>query len=78
MTTEAGAVSASLRDLLRHPLLWIAIQTRVALASGIVFPMTVKPDVGGSLLTIGVATVLGLVLALPIVGRERSQDAPAA
>jgi hypothetical protein len=63
MTTEAGAVSASLRDLLRHPLLWIAIQTRVALASGIVFPMTVKPDVGGSLLTIGVATVLGLVLA---------------
>ena len=78
MTTEAGPVSASLRDLLRHPLLWIAIQTRVALALGIVFLMTDKPDLGGSLLTIGVATVLGLVLALPIVGRERSQDAPAA
>jgi hypothetical protein len=78
MSTEAGIVSASLRQLLRHPLLWIAIHIRVAIALGIVFLMTVKPDVGGSLLTIGGATVLGLALALPRAGRERAQDAPAA
>ena len=78
MSMEAGVVSASLRQLLRYPLLWIAIHIRVAIALGIVFLMTVKPDVGGSLLTIGVATVLGLILALPRVGRERTQDAPAA
>jgi hypothetical protein len=78
MTGETGPLSPTLRQLLHHPLLWIAIQTRVAIALGIVFLMTVKPDLGRSLLTIGVATALGLVLALPIVGRERAQDAPAA
>jgi len=60
--------------LLHHPLLWIAIQTRVAIALGIVFLMTVKPDLSRSLLTIGVAIVLGLVSALPIRGRERAQE----
>lgn len=78
MATDAGAVSAGLRALLRHPLLWVAIQIRVALALGIVFLMSVKPDLIGSLLTVGVATVLGLVLAVPILSRERVQDAPAA
>ena len=78
MAADAGAASASLRELLRHPLLWIGIQIRVAIALGIVFLMTVKPDLVGSLLTIGVATALGLVLALPIVGRERAQDTAAA
>jgi hypothetical protein len=78
MATDSRAVSADLRALLRHPLLWIAIQIRVAIALGIVFLMTVKPDLVGSLLTIGVATVLGLVLALPILDRERAQNVPAA
>jgi hypothetical protein len=77
MTTLAGVISPTLHQLLCHPLLWIAIQTRVAIALGIVFLMTIKPDLSGSLLSIGVATVLGLVSALPVLGRERAQEEPA-
>jgi hypothetical protein len=77
VTAETGSVSPTLRHLLHHPLLWIAIQTRVAVALGIVFLMTVKPDLSGTLLTISVAIVLGLGSALPILGRERTQEEPA-
>ena len=74
VNTERGPLSPTLHRLLGHPLLWISIQTRVAIALGIVFLMTVKPDLSGSLLAIGVATVLGLASALPIRGRERVQE----
>ncbi len=77
VTTEDGPVSPGLRQLLHHPLLRIAIQTRVAIALGIVFLMTVKPSLSGSLLAIGVATVLGLASALPMPGRERAKEEPA-
>jgi hypothetical protein len=77
VTAEIGPVSPALHRLLHHPLLWIAIQTRVAIALGIVFLMTVKPNLSGALLTIGVAIVLGLISALPILGRERAQEEPA-
>jgi hypothetical protein len=77
VTAEGEPVSPTLRYLLHHPLLWIAIQTRVAIALGIIFLMTVKPDLGGSLLTIGIAAMLGLASALPIFGRERAQEDPA-
>ncbi len=78
VTGEHGALSPTLRQLLHDPLLWLSLQTRVAIALGIVFLMTVKPDLVGSLLTIGVAIVLGLASALPILGRERVQEEPAA
>jgi hypothetical protein len=74
---ERGPLSPTLHHLLHDPLLWISMQTRAAMALGIVFLMTVKPDPGGSLLTIGVAIVLGLASALPIPGRERVQEEPA-
>jgi hypothetical protein len=73
VNTERGPLFPSLRALLQDPVLWITMQTRVAIALGIVFLMTVKPDLGGSLLTIGVAIVLGLASALPLPGRERAQ-----
>jgi hypothetical protein len=47
VAAEDGPVSTTLRDLLHHPLLWLAIQTRVAIALGIIFLMTVKPGLGG-------------------------------
>lgn len=75
---ERGPVSPALRKLLHDPLLPISIQTRVAIALGIVFLMTVKPALIGALLTIGVAMVLGLASALPILRRERTQEEPAA
>src|SRR5262249_4757482 len=73
LTTENESVSPSLHDLLHHPLLWISIQTRVAIALGIVFLMTVKPDLRGSLLAIGIAAMLGLASALPILRRAQAQ-----
>jgi hypothetical protein len=49
----------------------------VAITLGIVFLKTAKPDLGGSLLTIGVAIVLGLALALPMPRREQAQEGSA-
>ncbi len=77
LATEKGQVSQTFRSLANHPLLWISIHTRVAIALGIVFLKTVKPDLGGSLLTVGVAIVLGLASALPVPRRERAQEGSA-
>jgi hypothetical protein len=58
---EAGSVPHSLQSLIRDSRLRISIQTRTAIALGIVFLMTAKPDLLVSLLTIAVAVILGLV-----------------
>ena len=76
VASETGLISPAVDQLLHHPLLWIAIQTRVAIALGIVFLMTAKPDLGGSLLATGIATALGLASALPGLSRRRSQAEP--
>jgi hypothetical protein len=39
--------------------------------------MTVKPDLGGSLLTIGIAAVVGIAAAAPMLGRKATQSEPA-
>jgi hypothetical protein len=72
---EKGSLSPDLRQRLRDPLLWLSIQARVAIALGIVFLMTVKPGLGGALLTIGAAVVLGLASALPAWGSVRLEEA---
>lgn len=72
LTTERGPASHTLQDLVNHPLLWISIRTRVAISLGIVFLKFAKPDLGGSLLIMGVAIVLGLFSALPVPRRERA------
>jgi hypothetical protein len=77
MTTEIGSVSPALHSLTNHPLLWISIQTRLAIALGIVVLMTVKPDLGGSLLVIAITTVIGLAVSLPIPRRAQAQEGPA-
>jgi len=77
LTTEKGSFSGSYHRLANHPLLWVSIQTRVAIALGIVFLKAVKPDLGGSLLTISVAIVLGVASALPMPRRERAQEGSA-
>jgi len=73
LATEKVPLSQTFHSLANHPLLWISIQTRVAIALGIVFLKTTKPDLGGSLITIGVAIVLGIATALPMPRRERAQ-----
>jgi hypothetical protein len=68
LATESGRLSLDLRQRLGDPLLWASIQTRMTIALGIVFLMTVKPGPGGALLTLGLAAVLGVASALPAWG----------
>jgi hypothetical protein len=75
--TETGPLSATLRQAVEHPLIWLAIKLRVAIALGIVYLMTLKPPLGGALLAIGAAIVLGLIAAVPMLGRGRTHEEPA-
>ena len=70
---ERGPLSPAFQTLANHPVLWIPIQTRVAIALGIVMLKIVKPELDGSLLTIAVAIILGIVSALPLPSRQRAQ-----
>jgi hypothetical protein len=77
LASEKGQSSQTIHSLANHSLLWISIQTRVAFALGIVLLKTVKPDLGGSLLIIGVAIVLGLASALLMRSRVLVHGEPA-
>lgn len=70
---DEGKVSLQLYSATHHPILWLSVQTRVAVTLGIVFLMTVKPDLSGSLLVIGIAIALGLASALLTQGSARPQ-----
>jgi hypothetical protein len=74
LAIEKGSVSQSFHNLVNHPILWISIQTRVAIVLGIIFLKIAKPGLGGSLLAIGVAIVLGVASALPMFRRVRGQE----
>ncbi len=77
LATEKGRALPAIHRIANSAQLWISIQTRVALALGIVLLKVGKPELGGSLLIIGVAVILGLVSALPMPQREfaRGQSA---
>lgn len=74
LATEKGPLTPTLQQLASHPLLWVSIQTRVAIALGIVFLMTIKPGLEGSLLVIGIAILVGLASALSIPRGEHVQE----
>ena len=74
LVTEKGSLSQTIHGLVNHPILWISIQTRVAIVLGIIFLKIAKPDLGGSLLTIGVAIVFGIASALPMARREQPPE----
>ena len=74
---EDGSISHPLQNLVNDSLLRISIQTRIAIALGIVFLMTVKPDFVVSLLTIVVAAILGLVSGVRMPSRKRLPEATA-
>ena len=65
MAAQPGPLSADVRQRLRDPLLWTSVQTRAAIVLGIVFLMTVKPDLNGALLMVATAVVLGLASSWP-------------
>ena len=73
LLTENGPMSSSLHDLLHNSLLWLSLRIRASIALGIVFLMTLKPDLLGSLITMAVAIVLGLIFSLPTRSRDREK-----
>jgi hypothetical protein len=74
---EQRVTSDALRRLLLDPRPWTLLQLRTGLALGIVFLMTVKPDLVGSLIAIGASAVLGLATGLPNWTHSRAHQ-PAA
>jgi len=52
------------------PLLWFSVHTRVAVVLGIIFLKIAKPNLGMSLLAIGIAILLGIASTLPIIRRR--------
>jgi hypothetical protein len=74
LATEKGVLSATFHSLASHPLLLISIDTRVAIALGIVLLKVAKPGLGGSLLTMGIAIVLGIAAGLYLPRHERAQE----
>jgi hypothetical protein len=70
--TERGPVSPPLRQLLLHPRLGIALHTRIGLALGIVFLMTLKPDLREALLSVSSAGAIGLLTSLFFPGWKRT------
>jgi hypothetical protein len=76
LATEKESVSQTFRNLANDPMLWISVQTRVAIVLAIIFLKIATPDLGKSLLTIGVAIVLGFVSALPKLRSVQAHEAP--
>lgn len=74
LVTTPGRLAPTFHGLANHPLLWVSIQTRAAIVLGIVFLKVIKPDLGGSLLTLAVAVGLGIASALPLTLRGRAQE----
>lgn len=71
---EHGMISADLARLLRHPLLAISLQMRVGVGLGIVYLMTVKPALTGSLVAVGIGALLGLAISLARLGSRRTPE----
>jgi hypothetical protein len=72
-----GPLSPALRQRLSEPLFLVSIQIRTAIALGIVFLMTIKPDVLGSAVAIAVAILLGIAFSLPALNQARRRAAVA-
>ena len=67
-----GKISLALSQHIYNPILWTTSQTTAVLLLGIVFLMTTKPDLGGSLIVMAVALVLGLLSSLLISWRRHT------
>lgn len=73
-----GKISLALSQHIHNPVLWATSQTTVVLLLGIVFLMTIKPDLRGSLIVMAVALVLGLLSSLLITRRRHTSRQEAA
>jgi uncharacterized membrane protein len=77
---SSETLPAALRRQIADPILLTALQTAVVIGVGVVFLMTTKPDLFGSLLTMAGAIVLGvssaLLWQLPRAGNGRGKEFP--
>lgn len=78
VTTETGPLSPALASALYDPRFRVGIQFRTTVTLGIVFLMTVKPDMAGSLVAIALAALIGVALSLPLAGNSHLQQEPSA
>jgi uncharacterized membrane protein len=62
---DGHGTPSTLRRHASHPLLRASLRTRVAVGLAIIYLMIGKPDLGESLVLIGVALVLGAVTSVP-------------
>ncbi|HKD75783.1 MAG TPA: hypothetical protein VKB76_09820 [Ktedonobacterales bacterium] len=76
-TAPDGPISSQLQALVRHPMIWFGVTVSNALLIGVVFLMTVKPDLTGTLITLGVALALGIVLGAASSSTRPSQQSGA-
>lgn len=75
--TQGGPIDMALYPLLHDALLWVSSLTRLGISVGIVFVMTVKPDLAGSLIATSAGALLGAIAGLLTLGREHQQKAAA-
>ena len=71
-----GFLGEDLRRALQAPLFVASVRARAAVALGVVFLMTVKPDAVGSLLVTVIAFILGIASVVPVLrqGSLRAQS----
>lgn len=67
-------VPAHLRQQTSDPLLWMVLMIFTFMAFGVVFLMILKPNLLGSLLTIGTSLILSALCHLPLQRVRRSLD----
>ena len=68
---EAGPIPAAFSRHIHDPVLAIGLQTAAAVVLGIVFLMTTKPALAGSIITMAAALALGLASGLPLWIKRR-------
>lgn len=74
LTAEGpGPITPALQAQLNHPLLWLSMLSRVGIAVGIIFLMTVKPALMISVAVLGASLVLGALLSLVMMNRRPAQ-----
>lgn len=67
-----GPVPPSLAARIGDPVLWLSLHTITTVMVGIVWLMTVKPGLTGSLLAMAISVVAGVGAAMPSIQRARA------
>jgi hypothetical protein len=75
VASGAGPLPGELQAQLRQPLLLASWRLRFSLLAGLLFEMTVKPDLAGAALVTGGMALFGVIWSLPLWRREPALQA---